>query len=77
MQAKAALQAGFRKGNARERPVINRHEKESHEHRVSSGVNSQEVQRYSKFSFSCVITSKLESFYLIVKCSLTEVCSLL
>uniref|UniRef100_A0A0A9DY02 Protein kinase domain-containing protein n=1 Tax=Arundo donax TaxID=35708 RepID=A0A0A9DY02_ARUDO len=42
-EAKAALQAGFRKGNARERPAINRHEKESHEHR-SSGVNSQEVQ---------------------------------
>ncbi|TVU38999.1 hypothetical protein EJB05_12398 [Eragrostis curvula] len=42
-EAKAALQAGFRKGNARERPVINRHEKESHEHRVS-GVKSQEVQ---------------------------------
>ncbi|GJN13122.1 hypothetical protein PR202_ga31458 [Eleusine coracana subsp. coracana] len=43
-EAKAALQAGFRKGNARERPVINRHEKESHEHRISV-VNSQEVQR--------------------------------
>lgn len=42
-EAKAALQAGLRKGNARERPFINRHEKGSHEHR-SSGVNSQEVQ---------------------------------
>ncbi|CAD6223712.1 unnamed protein product [Miscanthus lutarioriparius] len=42
-EAKAALQAGLRKGNARERPIINRHEKGSHEHR-SSGVNSQEVQ---------------------------------
>ncbi|KAJ1291126.1 hypothetical protein BS78_02G294700 [Paspalum vaginatum] len=42
-EAKAALQAGLRKGNARERPVVNRNEKESHEHR-SSGVNSQEVQ---------------------------------
>ncbi|KAK3125093.1 hypothetical protein QOZ80_7BG0599880 [Eleusine coracana subsp. coracana] len=42
-EAKAALQAGFRKGNARERPIINRHEKESHEHRISV-VNSQEVQ---------------------------------
>ncbi|CAL5086537.1 unnamed protein product [Urochloa decumbens] len=42
-EAKAALQAGLRKGNARERPVVNRYEKESHEHR-SSGVNSQEVQ---------------------------------
>ncbi|WVZ66044.1 hypothetical protein U9M48_015320 [Paspalum notatum var. saurae] len=42
-EAKAALQAGSRKGNARERPVVNRNEKESHEHR-SSGVNSPEVQ---------------------------------
>lgn len=42
-EAKAALQAGFRKGNARERPVINKHEKESHEPRFS-GVNSHEVQ---------------------------------
>lgn len=42
-EAKAALQAGLRKGNARERPVINRNEKETHEHR-SRGVNSQEVQ---------------------------------
>lgn len=42
-EAKAALQAGLRKGNARERPFINRREKGSHEHR-SSGVNSQEVQ---------------------------------
>jgi hypothetical protein len=50
LQAKAALQAGFRKGNARERPVINRHEKESHEQRVS-GVNSPEIHRYSKISF--------------------------
>ncbi|WVZ64991.1 hypothetical protein U9M48_014427 [Paspalum notatum var. saurae] len=41
-EAKAALQAGLRKGNARERPVVNRNEKESHEHR--SAVNSQEVQ---------------------------------
>jgi serine/threonine-protein kinase 24/25/MST4 len=41
-EAKAALQAGFRKGNARERPAINRHEKESHEQRVS-GVNSPEI----------------------------------
>ncbi|XP_014752762.1 serine/threonine-protein kinase svkA isoform X2 [Brachypodium distachyon] len=40
-EAKAALQAGFRKGNARERPVINKHEKESHEPRFS-GVNSHE-----------------------------------
>ena len=53
MQAKAALQAGLRKGNARERPIINRHEKGSHEHR-SSGVNSQEVQRYFKLTFTCV-----------------------
>jgi len=45
IQAKAALQAGLRKGNARERPVVSRHEKESHAHR-SSGVNSQDVQRY-------------------------------
>ncbi|XP_062189468.1 uncharacterized protein LOC133892607 [Phragmites australis] len=42
-EAKAALQAGLRKGNAREKPVINRHEKESHEHRFS-GVNSQVIQ---------------------------------
>ncbi|EER99430.1 hypothetical protein BDA96_02G328800 [Sorghum bicolor] len=42
-EAKAALQAGLRKGNARERPIISRHEKGSHEHRTS-GVNSQEVQ---------------------------------
>lgn len=42
-EAKAALQAGFRKGNARERPAINKHEKESHEPRFS-GVNSHEVQ---------------------------------
>ncbi|KAL6840653.1 hypothetical protein ACP4OV_029517 [Aristida adscensionis] len=42
-EAKAALQAGLRKGNARERPVVNKHEKESHERR-SSGVNSQEAQ---------------------------------
>lgn len=40
-EAKAALQAGLRKGNAREKPI--RYEKGSHEHR-SSGVNSQEVQ---------------------------------
>ncbi|KAF8700332.1 hypothetical protein HU200_034264 [Digitaria exilis] len=39
-EAKAALQAGLRKGNARERPVVNRHEKEPHEHR-SPGVHSQ------------------------------------
>jgi serine/threonine-protein kinase 24/25/MST4 len=45
-EAKAALQAGLRKGNARERPVVNRHEKESHAHR-SSGVNSQDVQSES------------------------------
>jgi hypothetical protein len=57
LQAKAALQAGFRKGNARERPAINRHEKESHEQRVS-GVNSPEIHRYSKFSFSYVFTTK-------------------
>ncbi|VAH29712.1 unnamed protein product [Triticum turgidum subsp. durum] len=43
-QAKAALQAGFRKGNARERPATNKHEKESHEPRFS-GVNSHEVRR--------------------------------
>ncbi|KAL6657983.1 hypothetical protein ACP70R_005763 [Stipagrostis hirtigluma subsp. patula] len=42
-EAKAALQAGLRKGNSRERPVLNKHEKESHERR-SSGVNSQEAQ---------------------------------
>jgi len=42
-EAKAALQAGFRKGNARERPVITKHEKESHEPRFS-GVNSHEVR---------------------------------
>lgn len=45
-EAKAALQAGLRKGNARERPVVSRHEKESHAHR-SSGVNSQDVQSES------------------------------
>ncbi|RLN33266.1 serine/threonine-protein kinase svkA-like [Panicum miliaceum] len=45
-EAKAALQAGLRKGNARERPVVNRHEKESHAHRYS-GVNSQDVQSES------------------------------
>jgi hypothetical protein len=55
MQAKAALQAGFRKGNARERPVINKHEKESHEPRFS-GVNSHEVRRYLKLSLSTVLT---------------------
>ncbi|KAM3365852.1 hypothetical protein ACQJBY_015461 [Aegilops geniculata] len=42
-EAKAALQAGFRKGNARERPATNKHEKESHEPRFS-GVNSHEVR---------------------------------
>ncbi|KAK1680253.1 hypothetical protein QYE76_041101 [Lolium multiflorum] len=42
-EAKAALQAGFRKGNARERPVMNKQEKESHEPRFS-GVNSHEVR---------------------------------
>jgi serine/threonine-protein kinase 24/25/MST4 len=51
MQAKAALQAGLRKGNAREKPI--RYEKGSHEHR-SSGVNSQEVQRYFRLTFTRV-----------------------
>lgn len=59
IQAKAALQAGLRKGNARERPVVNRHEKESHEHR-SPGVNSQ-VQRYFHFTSIRVLTSKIET----------------
>ena len=58
IQAKAALQAGLRKGNARERPVVNRHEKESHAHR-SSGVNSQDVQRYFQV-YSYIRTSNLK-----------------
>ncbi|KAG8080445.1 hypothetical protein GUJ93_ZPchr0007g4057 [Zizania palustris] len=42
-KAKAALQAALRKGNARERQVISKHEKESHEPRIS-GVNSHDAQ---------------------------------
>ncbi|KAL5198808.1 hypothetical protein ABZP36_002320 [Zizania latifolia] len=41
-EAKAALQAALRKGNARERQVISKHEKESHEPRIS-GVNSHDA----------------------------------
>ncbi|KAB8105540.1 hypothetical protein EE612_039469 [Oryza sativa] len=41
-EAKAALQAAFKKGNARERHVINKHEKESHEPRISA-VNSHDA----------------------------------
>uniref|UniRef100_A0A0D9WZ97 non-specific serine/threonine protein kinase n=1 Tax=Leersia perrieri TaxID=77586 RepID=A0A0D9WZ97_9ORYZ len=40
-EAKAALQAALRKGNTRERQVVSKHEKESHEPRVS-GVNSHD-----------------------------------
>lgn len=56
MQAKAALQAAFKKGNARERHVINKHEKESHEPRISA-VNSHDAPRYCKFGFSFVLYS--------------------
>ncbi|BAT01681.1 Os07g0507300 [Oryza sativa Japonica Group] len=41
-EAKAALQAAFKKGNARERHVISKHEKESHEPRISA-VNSHDA----------------------------------
>uniref|UniRef100_A0A0E0LL32 non-specific serine/threonine protein kinase n=1 Tax=Oryza punctata TaxID=4537 RepID=A0A0E0LL32_ORYPU len=41
-EAKAALQAALKKGNARERQVISKHEKESHEPRISA-VNSHDA----------------------------------